>query len=104
MKKYFFQKTECLVKAIKKFFLKKLSIWLTLIKVVILVINYQKGKEQNVYIYIYKGVYFILSINFLIIIIIIIIILGIGRNILLTYLILKILMRKTFPLKLVLFK
>ena len=68
----FFEKTEYLVKAIKNCFLKKLSIWLALIKVVVWVVNYQKGKQQNVYIY--KGVYFILCINFLIIIIIIIII------------------------------
>ena len=35
MKKCFFQKTECLVKAVKKCFLKKLSGWLTLIKVAV---------------------------------------------------------------------
>ena len=34
---------ECLVKTVKKYFLKKLSIWLEFIKVVIWVINYQKG-------------------------------------------------------------
>ena len=33
--KVHFQKTECLVKTVKKFFLIKLSIWLALIKVVI---------------------------------------------------------------------
>ena len=33
MKKYFFQKAECFVKAVKKCFLKKLSVWLALIKV-----------------------------------------------------------------------
>ena len=33
--KVFFQKTECLVKAVKKCFLKKLNIWLTLIKVAV---------------------------------------------------------------------
>ena len=32
--KVFFQKTECLVKVVKKCFLKKLSIWLVFIKVV----------------------------------------------------------------------
>ena len=31
--KMHFQKTECLVKAVKKCFLKKLSVWLELIKV-----------------------------------------------------------------------
>ena len=30
-----FQKAECLVKAVKKYFLKKLSVWLALIKVAI---------------------------------------------------------------------
>ena len=39
-----FQKTECLVKAIKKWFLKKLSVWLTLIKVAVWGVNYQKGQ------------------------------------------------------------
>ena len=33
--KVFFQKAECLVKAVKKYFLKKLSVWLTLIKVAV---------------------------------------------------------------------
>jgi len=33
--KVYFQKTEYLVKAVKKCFLKKLSVWLTLIKVTI---------------------------------------------------------------------
>ena len=32
MKKYFFEKVECLVKTVKKFFLKKLIVWLALIK------------------------------------------------------------------------
>ena len=50
-----FIKTECLVKIIKKYFLKKLSIWLVLVKVVVLVINYQKRQC------IYKRVYFILK-------------------------------------------
>ena len=68
----FFEKTECLVKTVKKCFLKKLIVWLTLIKVVVWVVNYQKWQNVCVCvcIYIYKGVYFILSINFLIIIII----------------------------------
>ena len=34
--KVHFQKAKCLVKAVKKCFLKKLSVWLTLIKVAIL--------------------------------------------------------------------
>ena len=34
-KKVHFQKAECLVKAVKKCFLKKLSVWLALIKVTI---------------------------------------------------------------------
>ena len=59
-------------------FLKKLSVSLALIKVVVWVVNYQKGKQQNVYIY--KGVYFILCINFLIIIIIIIIIIHVNNK------------------------
>ena len=50
-----FQKAECLIKTIKKCFLKKLSIWLALIKVAIWGINYKK--EQCIY----KGVYFILK-------------------------------------------
>ena len=33
--KVFFQKAECLVKPVKKCFLKKLNIWLTLIKVAV---------------------------------------------------------------------
>ena len=49
----FFKKVECLVKTIKKCFLKKLSVWLTLIKVAIWVLNYQK-RQQDIYIYIYK--------------------------------------------------
>ena len=67
-----FEKAECLVKAVKKWFLKKLSVWLTLIKVMVWVINYQKW----LYIYIYKEVYFILSVNFVLLIIIIIIIIS----------------------------
>ena len=49
-----FQKTECLIKTIKKCIMKKLSVWLALIKVAIWGINYQKGQC------IYKGIYFIL--------------------------------------------
>ena len=45
-----FVKAECLVKTVKKCFLKNLSVWLALIKVVVLVVNYQKG--QYIYIYI----------------------------------------------------
>ena len=48
-----FEKTECLVKTVKKCFLKKLSVWLALIKVMVWLVNYQK--EQCIY----KGVYFI---------------------------------------------
>ena len=51
----FFEKIECLVKTIKKCFLKKLSVWLALIDLAVLVVNYQKGQG------IYKGVYFILK-------------------------------------------
>ena len=50
-----FKKTECLVKVIKKCFLKKLSVWLALIKVVVWGVNDQKRQC------IYKGVYFILK-------------------------------------------
>ena len=50
-----FQKAECLIKAIKKWFLKKLSVWLALIKVAVWGINYKK--EQCIY----KEVYFILK-------------------------------------------
>ena len=48
-----FEKAEYLKKAVKKWFLKKLSIWIVLIKVVGWAVNYQK--EQCIY----KGVYFI---------------------------------------------
>ena len=48
-----FEKIECLIKDVKKYFLKKLNVWLTLIKMVVWVVNYQKEP------YIYKGVYFI---------------------------------------------
>ena len=41
-----------MVKAIKKCFLKKLSIWLALTKVAVWVVNYQK-KTIYIYIYIY---------------------------------------------------
>ena len=40
--KVFFQKAKCLVKPVKKYFLKKLSVWLELIKVTVLGVNYQK--------------------------------------------------------------
>ena len=53
--KMFFQKTKYLVKVGKKCFLKKLSVWLALIKVSVWGINFQKGQC------IYKGVYFILK-------------------------------------------
>ena len=42
-------------KAVKKCFLKKLSVWLALIKVAVWEVNYQKGQC------IYKGIYFILK-------------------------------------------
>ena len=42
--KVFFQKAKCLVKTVEKCFLKKLSVWLTLIKIAVLGINYQKGQ------------------------------------------------------------
>ena len=47
-----FQKVKWLVKVVKKCFLKKLSVWLTLIKVAVWGVNYQKRQC------IYKGVYF----------------------------------------------
>ena len=53
--KVFFEKTECLIKVVKKCFLKKLNVWLALIKVAVWGINYQK--EQCIY----KSVYFILK-------------------------------------------
>ena len=56
--KGFFQKAECLVKTVKMCFLKKLSIWLPLIKVEVWVINYQKWQD----IYIYKREFFVLII------------------------------------------
>ena len=40
----FFKKLEYLVKYVKKCFLKKLSVWPAFIKVVVWVVNYQKGK------------------------------------------------------------
>ena len=49
-----FQKTECLVKTVKKCIMKKLSVWLVLIKVAVWGINYKKGQC------IYKRIYFIL--------------------------------------------
>ena len=39
---FFFKKAKCLVKSVKKCFLKKLSIWLALIKVIVWEINFQK--------------------------------------------------------------
>ena len=42
--KRIFQKTEYLVKIVKKCFLKKLNVWLALIKVAVWVVNYQKRK------------------------------------------------------------
>ena len=54
MKKVEFQKAECLVKAVKKCIMKKLSVWLALIKVAFWGVNDQKGQC------IYKGIYFIL--------------------------------------------
>ena len=53
--KVYFQEAEYLVKTIKKCFLKKLSVWLALIKVVVLGINYQKGQciYNGVYLFIY---------------------------------------------------
>ena len=50
-----FQKAECLIKTIKKCFLKKLSVQLAFIKVAVWGINYKKKQC------IYKGVYFILK-------------------------------------------
>ena len=63
LKKWGFQKVQyetklfvkTKVKTVKKWFLKKLSVWLTLIKMAIWEINYQKWQC------IYKGVYFILK-------------------------------------------
>ena len=40
--KVFFQKAECLVKTVKKWFLKNLSVWLAFIKKAIWGVNYQK--------------------------------------------------------------
>ena len=51
----FFVKVEYLIKTIKKYFLKKLSVWLVFIKVMVWVVNYQKRQC------IYKEVYFILK-------------------------------------------
>ena len=57
--KVVFQKAECLVKTVKKCFLKKLSVWLALIKVEVWVINYQKGQD----VYISKFFVLIISLN-----------------------------------------
>ena len=54
-----FQKAECLVKAVKKYIMKKLSVWLAFIKVGFWGVNYQKGQC------IYKGIYFITFFFFL---------------------------------------
>ena len=48
-----FQKTKCLVKTVKKSFLKKLGVWLALIKVAVWGVNYQERQ----YIYIYKSLF-----------------------------------------------
>ena len=53
--KVLFEKAKCLIKTVKKCFLKKLSVWLVLIKITVLDINYQKGQC------IYNRVYFILK-------------------------------------------
>ena len=53
--KVLFEKAKCLIKTVKKCFFKKLSVWLVLIKITVLEINYQKGQC------IYKRVYFILK-------------------------------------------
>ena len=54
-----FQKAECLVKTVKKCIMKKLSVWLALIKMAVWGLNCQKGQC------IYKGIYFILFFFFL---------------------------------------
>ena len=43
--KVFFQKAKYLVKSVKKCFLKKLSVWLTLIKLAVWGLNYEKGQS-----------------------------------------------------------
>ena len=50
----FFLKVEYLVKIVKKYFLKKLSVWLILIKMEVWIVNDQKW--QYIYIYIYKRI------------------------------------------------
>ena len=57
--KVHFQKAKCLVKTVKKCFLKMLSVWLALIIVVVWVINYQKGQD----IYISEFFVLIISLN-----------------------------------------
>ena len=52
--KVVFQKAEYLVKTVKKCIMKKLSVWLVLIKVAFWGVNDQKGQCM------YKGIYFIL--------------------------------------------
>ena len=56
---FFFFEVVCLVKTIKKFFLKNLSVWLILIKVAVWVVNYQK--RQDIYIYIYINIYVLIA-------------------------------------------
>ena len=56
-----FEKTEYLIKTVKKCFLKKLNVWLVLIKIEVWVVNYQKW--QDIYIYIYKRELFVLIIS-----------------------------------------
>ena len=53
-----FEKTEYLVKTVKKCFLKKPNAWLVLIKIEVWVVNYQKWQD----IYIYKRELFVLII------------------------------------------
>ena len=59
-----FEKIKYLVKIIKKWFLKKLSIWLTLIKVVVWIINYQKWQNGYSYIYIYMFISYLVSTSY----------------------------------------
>ena len=55
----FFEKTEYLVKTVKKCFLKKLNVWLVLIKIEVWVVNYQKWQD----IYIRELFVLIISLN-----------------------------------------
>ena len=54
-----FEKTEYLVKTVKKCFLKKLNVWLVLIKIEVWVVNYQKWQD----IYIRELFVLIISLN-----------------------------------------